>query len=724
MTRIEWDKISHLSTEDICQTVELEVQGSILGNAVGNAKKLRPDKLAMQIMSQVSDEESKSWRPFWLSVLPFSNPSWENLEWKILQRLFQRDFKLPHNFDYTKYLRLKLLEAMGHQLHVSVLTWGIVLGLVIFYVVLAYGYAAAFSEPAEPCLSGLNSTIITEVPGCDGVSSLSGKTECDVECTGLAFVVSLGVCSGCMVDGTTPITAENVGTLSPPTVTCDVAGASDTSDCDDAGVRRRQLGEGQALSSASAWTQQLFQLTLAWILVAGQIGVVYFTKNAIHKLLRAQTPPLERPTAASMFLRKLEAQLNVRLQLQSIPLFHDKGDNFYGELSRHLDVEFHDANTVIVNEGDPGDSMLFVVEGNVEIVDEADVGYPGGVIGVLEAGDYAGEMSMLLGEKRPRTLRAGGQDVILCVLRESQLKDMEKEHKFGLGEMREQASKRKSDHGQKVDQKVASPVAKHGHDDGGHGHGGGHKHAHGLLPTMGSPHGKHGHGGKHRLADEIMSEKAKGRFTIFAELTLLLNCFQCSYYILHVMHVVVPGTGAPIGMQMLLHFLFAFPAGLVMCFLSPMSAKYQCILTSALFRDDEVIAVITGDQEMVVKLRNRIRSTLMHTVLLDKRDEKNVTSEDVAAHIFKVLDEDGGGKIETKELKRGLQNFGIFLTKKELNQMLRTIDPDQNGGLDYSEWLNFMQASDEALGGDNWQVSFGRAVISETEPPNLFINLV
>ena len=94
-----------------------------------------------------------------------------------------------------------------------------------------------------------------------------------------------------------------------------------------------------------------------------------------------------------------------------------------------------------------------------------------------------------------------------------------------------------------------------------------------MAKNSGSHGGGHSHGEKHPIADEIMSQKAKGRFTIFSELTLLLNCFQCSYYMMHVMWVVVPGTGAPIGMQVLLHFLFVFPAALVMTFLSPMAAK-------------------------------------------------------------------------------------------------------------------------------------------------------
>lgn len=60
----------------------------------------------------------------------------------------------------------------------------------------------------------------------------------------------------------------------------------------------------------------------------------------------------------------------------------------------------------------------------------------------------------------------------------------------------------------------------------------------------------------------------------------------CSYYTLHVLWVVVPGTHAPFLLQLWMHLLFAFPALAVMIFMSPMVAKYQCLLTNVLYRDD------------------------------------------------------------------------------------------------------------------------------------------
>jgi hypothetical protein len=59
------------------------------------------------------------------------------------------------------------------------------------------------------------------VPGCD-IALLEGKLACDDACAGLAFIEDTNVCSGCMSDGMTFITQENVDSLNPPAVMCDV----------------------------------------------------------------------------------------------------------------------------------------------------------------------------------------------------------------------------------------------------------------------------------------------------------------------------------------------------------------------------------------------------------------------------------------------------------------------------------------------------------------------
>lgn len=51
---------------------------------------------------------------------------------------------------------------------------------------------------------------------------------------------------------------------------------------------------------------------------------------------------------------------------------------------------------MLAKEGDQGDSMFFIVEGKVDIVSESD----GTILATLGAGNFLGEMSLLLADPR------------------------------------------------------------------------------------------------------------------------------------------------------------------------------------------------------------------------------------------------------------------------------------------------------------------------------------
>ena len=57
------------------------------------------------------------------------------------------------------------------------------------------------------------------LPGCSGQDPTQGVTSCS-DCPGLAFVPSLGICTGCMSDGITEITPSNAGILAPLAEMC------------------------------------------------------------------------------------------------------------------------------------------------------------------------------------------------------------------------------------------------------------------------------------------------------------------------------------------------------------------------------------------------------------------------------------------------------------------------------------------------------------------------
>jgi hypothetical protein len=88
------------------------------------------------------------------------------------------------------------------------------LGVVAMFVALtSLGVASVSHEGGAPGAP--------DVPGCGGVAPVHGVTGCTAECAGLAFVSAAGLCSGCMMDGTSVIDASNVDTLDPPAVLCD-----------------------------------------------------------------------------------------------------------------------------------------------------------------------------------------------------------------------------------------------------------------------------------------------------------------------------------------------------------------------------------------------------------------------------------------------------------------------------------------------------------------------
>ncbi len=82
-----------------------------------------------------------------------------------------------------------------------------------------------------------------------------------------------------------------------------------------------------------------------------------------------------------------------------LPLFRSLGSSSLAEVARLLKVQNCPANAAIVRQGQPGDSMFFIAEG------EAEVHAPGGRIR-LRAGQFFGEKSLISGAPRNATVVA------------------------------------------------------------------------------------------------------------------------------------------------------------------------------------------------------------------------------------------------------------------------------------------------------------------------------
>ncbi|MEW5299864.1 MAG: hypothetical protein WDW38_010798 [Sanguina aurantia] len=75
-----------------------------------------------------------------------------------------------------------------------------------------------------------------------------------------------------------------------------------------------------------------------------------------------------------------------------------------------------------------------------------------------------------------------------------------------------------------------------------------------------------------------------------------------------------------------------------------------------------------------------------------KAKPKGLTIEqkDELKNVFDLLDEDGGGSIDAKELKMAMWAMGFETTQDEITAMIKTVDSDNSGTVDFHEFLNLM----------------------------------
>ncbi len=53
--------------------------------------------------------------------------------------------------------------------------------------------------------------------------------------------------------------------------------------------------------------------------------------------------------------------------------------------------------------------------------------------------------------------------------------------------------------------------------------------------------------------------------------------------------------------------------------------------------------------------------------------------------LFQLIDEDGNGTIEASELRKGLENFNIFMNQSDWSNLFNLLDSDKSGTIDIEE---------------------------------------
>ena len=514
---MKWDRVANTDTAELCERVEsmMLADTNLGGDKSGSEKEsadpktraaLQPDEVAEEIqrLNETKGVDSGSWMPFWLTLVPWYTGGFEEIEWKILQRIFLRNFKLPHEFDYTKYLRQKIYDALAHSLEVRPSTWCIIIAVTLGYSGIAYWW----------------DWVTTEDFGSESGDDGSRRRQLGGGGGGGA---------GCWAELNTAVSAVTTA-----------SGAVSNATADAASSGRRQLGGGggggDELTPEMAEIQVYVMLWFGWILVFLNFAVVVSIKAGIHSLIKHQG--CDRPNSASLFLRKLDAQLAVRLMIPKIALFKECDDDFAADASCLTDVKFCAEGAELSAEGDSGE-MFFIVSGSVQLKTQGR-----GVLGTIEQGNVFGEMCLLFGESQTKQIVAA-EPCVICSLDAGAFSELEGEHAHSIQMAKDAAERRKRMEPSATKraleaQPEPSKKASQSFEMDSHGSGHGHGHGHGgtTLPGMGKEHG-HGHGAGSRMpwADDILPPSRKSMLDTFGELMVLLNCFYMSFYLSRVMIV-------------------------------------------------------------------------------------------------------------------------------------------------------------------------------------------
>ncbi len=112
-------------------------------------------------------------------------------------------------------------------------------------------------------------------------------------------------------------------------------------------------------------------------------------------------------------------------RLRKIPLFADLDAETLADLALQLSPERYRTGEVIVRQGDPGDKLYVISQGQAEVFVE-----DGGIevkVNVLNAGDYLGEYALLTNQPRTATVRAAQPTEVFTLSRASFLSLIEEQ---------------------------------------------------------------------------------------------------------------------------------------------------------------------------------------------------------------------------------------------------------------------------------------------------------
>lgn len=96
---------------------------------------------------------------------------------------------------------------------------------------------------------------------------------------------------------------------------------------------------------------------------------------------------------------------NVQISLRKIPLLANLTDEEMGRVKKELRIRRYARRETIIQKGSPGDSLLFLLSGKLQVIDVTDDGRMVS-LRILSEGDFFGEISVIQGSTRSASVIA------------------------------------------------------------------------------------------------------------------------------------------------------------------------------------------------------------------------------------------------------------------------------------------------------------------------------
>ena len=101
----------------------------------------------------------------------------------------------------------------------------------------------------------------------------------------------------------------------------------------------------------------------------------------------------------------LKAQVNIQVHLRKIPLLADLSEEDMARVGAELRVREYDKRDVVLQKGGVGDSLLFLLSGQLQVIDITEDGRAIG-LRMLAPGDFFGEIAVINGSIRSASVVA------------------------------------------------------------------------------------------------------------------------------------------------------------------------------------------------------------------------------------------------------------------------------------------------------------------------------